>query len=251
MRRFARLTAAFALMASTVVAGAAFAGATMTDAERDAFRAEVRQYLLDNPDVIMEAMQVLQDRQDKTAADKDQVILSDNRDIILNDPNSWAGGNPNGDITVVEFMDYRCGYCRKAYDEVADLIKKDGNIRFVVKEFPILGEDSIASSRFAIAMRMLHGDAAYEATHDALITLRGAPDTETLGRLAVKLGFEAQPVLDMMNDHKVTAIIAANHELAGKLNITGTPTFVVNKALLRGYLPEDDMARIVAEQRGS
>ena len=206
---------------------------------------------MDNPEVMMEAMQVLQDRQDKAAANQDQLILSSNMDMIQNDPNSWVGGNPDGDITLVEFMDYRCGYCRKAYSEVANLIKTDGNIRFVVKELPILGEDSIASARFAIAVRLLHGDAAYEAAHDALIALRGTPDPDTLGRLAVTMGYKAQPVLDMMGNDKVTAIIAANHDLAGKLNITGTPTFVVEKALLRGYLPEEDMRQIVADQRGS
>lgn len=248
MRRLIRLSAAFALMASTAYATGP---ADMTEAERAAFGAEVRQYLLDNPEVLMEAMQVLQERQDAAAAQNDQMILSSNHDIIMNDPNSWVGGNPDGDITVVEFMDYRCGYCRKAYDEVADLIKSDGNIRFIVKEFPILGDDFVASSRFAIAMRILHGDAAYEAAHDALIALRGTPDPETLGRLAEELGHPAQPVLDMMQDEKVNAIIAANHALAQQLNITGTPTFVVDKALLRGYLPEEDMRKIVEEQRAS
>ncbi|MBC7736092.1 MAG: DsbA family protein [Candidatus Saccharibacteria bacterium] len=248
MRRLTLLTTALVLTAGTAFGGGL---GTMSDAERDAFQAEVRQYLLNNPEVMMEAMQVLQDRQDKAAADQDQLILSSNKDLIQNDPDSWVGGNPDGDITVVEFMDYRCGYCRKAYSEVANLVKSDGNIRFVVKELPILGDDSIASARFAIAMRLLHGDDAYETTHDALIALRGSPDTDTLSRLAVQLGYEALPVLDMMDDDKVTAIIAANHDLAGKLNITGTPTFVVEKALLRGYLPEDDMRQIVADQRGS
>ena len=248
MRRLIPMTTAFALMASTAFGGGL---GTMTADEKDSFRAEVRQYLLDNPEVLMEAMRVLQDRQDTDAAKKDQMILSSNKDSILNDPDSWVGGNPQGDITVVEFMDYRCGYCRKAYSEVADLVKSDGNIRFVVKEFPILGEDSVTSSRFAIAMRMLHGDDAYAAVHDALITLRGSPDPETLARMAVKLGFEAQPVLDLMSDDKVTAIITANHALAAKLNITGTPTFVVDQTLLRGYLPEDEMRKIVAEQRAS
>ena len=176
-------------------------------------------------------------------------VLSDNHDFIYNDPNSWVGGNPDGDITVVEFMDYRCGYCRKAYSEVADLVKSDGNIRFVVKEFPILGEESVASSRFAIAVRLLHGDAAYEAVHDELINLRGTPDAETLGRLAVTMGYEAQPVLDKMGSREVSDIIAANHQIAGQLNITGTPTFVVGNTLLRGYLPEEDMKAVVAEAR--
>jgi protein-disulfide isomerase len=240
------LTTSLALLATTAMAGGL---GTMTAEEKAAFRDEVRAYLLENPEVIMEAMQVLQDRQDNAAEARDQSVLSSNSEFIYNDPNSWVGGNPDGDITVVEFMDYRCGYCRKAYSEVANLVKSDGNIRFVVKEFPILGDDSIASSRFAIAVRLLHGDGAYEAVHDELIALRGAPDPETLGRLAVKLGYDAKPVLDKMGSLEVTNIIAANHEIAGQLNITGTPTFVVGKTLLRGYLPEEDMKAVVAEAR--
>ncbi|MEO8241211.1 MAG: DsbA family protein [bacterium] len=245
-RKLITLTTTLALMASTALAGGL---GTMTDAERSEFRAEVRQYLLDNPEVLMEAMQALQDRQDKEAAAHDQLVLSSSKDAVFNDPNSWVGGNPDGDVTVVEFMDYRCSYCRKAYSEVADMVKADGNIRFIVKEFPILGDDSVASSRFAIAMRLLHGDGAYETVHDELITLRGAPDAATLGRLAVKMGYEAQPLLDMMGDDKVTAIIAANHQMGEQLNITGTPTFVVDQTLLRGYLPEAEMQKIVDQQR--
>ncbi len=247
-RTLLTLTTSLALLAGTAMAGGL---GTMTDEEKAAFRAEVRAYLMENPEVLMEAMQILQERQDKAAADQEQMTLSANKDFIYNDANSWVGGNPEGDITIVEFMDYRCSYCRKAYSEVADLVESDGNIRFVVKEFPILGEDSIASSRFAISVRLLHGDDAYEKVHDQLITLRGAPDPETLGRLAAKLGFEAQPVLDKMGSSEVTDIIAANHQIAGQLNITGTPTFFIGETILRGYLPEEDMKKIVAEARAS
>ena len=146
-------------------------------------------------------------------------------------------------------MDCRCPYCRKAFSEVDDLVKSDGKIRFVVKEFPILGEDSINSSRFVIAMRMLHGDDAYKKSYDALITLKGSPDPETLSRLARDLGFDPKPILDLMPDPKITAILAANHALADKLNISGTPTFVIDHNMLRGYVPEEEMRKIVAEQR--
>lgn len=221
----------------------------MTPAERDAFRAEVRQYLIDNPEVIMEAMQALQAKQDQAAAQADQTALTANADAIFKDAASWVGGNPDGDVTVVEFMDYRCTYCRKAYSEVEDLVKTDGNIRFVVKEFPILGDDSLASSKFAIAVKLLHGDDAYKTVHDALITLRGAPDAETLGRLASTLGYDPAPILAKMETSEVTDIIAANHALAGKLNITGTPTFVIKDQMLRGYVPEDGMKQIVDAAR--
>ncbi len=221
----------------------------MTPAEKDAFRAEVRQYLLENPDVIVEAMQVLQDRKTQAEQQADVDLLHSNANAIFKDPASWVGGNPNGSVTIVEFMDYRCGYCRKAYSEVEDLVKTDGDIRFVVKEFPILGDDSLISSKFAIAVRMLHGDEAYKTAHDALIALRGAPDAETLSRLATEMGYDAAEVTAKMESPDVMAVIQANHDLAGALNITGTPTFVIDTQMLRGYVPEADMQEIVNQAR--
>ena len=103
-------------------------------------------YLLENPEVLVEAMDVLNARQAAADAQNDATLVKTNADAIFNDPASWVGGNPEGDITLVEFTDYRCGYCRKAYDEVAELVKSDGNIRFIVKEFPILGEASLTSA---------------------------------------------------------------------------------------------------------
>ncbi len=245
MRRFA-----FAVSLS-LLSLPAFAGGLgdMTPAERDAFRAEVRQYLIENPEVIMEAMQVLQDHQDQAAAKADTVMLSSNSDAIFKDSGSWVGGNPDGNITVVEFMDYRCTYCRKAYSEVEDLVKTDGNIRFVVKELPILGDDSLTSSKFAIAVRLLHGDAAYKSVHDALIVLRGTPDAETLGRLAATLGYDPAEIIAKMESPDVADVIKANHALAAKLNISGTPTFVIDTKMLRGYVPEAGMKQIVDQER--
>lgn len=242
----AALPLAIALMGTAAHAEGA---AAMTEAERAAFRAEVRAYLLENPEVLIEAMDVLQSREAETAAARDVQMLADNKEALLNDPASWVGGNPQGDITIVEFTDYRCGYCRKAFAEVEELVKSDGNIRFVLKEFPILGEDSVISSRFAIAVRQLHGDEAYKKAHDALITLRGTPDAATLGALAVDLGLEAGPIIARMNADEVTAVIAANHAMADKLQISGTPTFVLGDQLLRGYVPLDAMRQLVAEER--
>lgn len=243
-----RLSLALSLCLMPFIALAGGLG-EMTLAEKDAFRAEVRQYLLDNPEVLMEAMEVLQDRKAHAEQQADIDLLQSNAEAIFNDPASWVGGNPQGSVTIVEFIDYRCGYCRKAYSEVEDLVKADGDIRFVVKEFPILGEDSLISAQFAIAVRMLHGDEAYKAAHDALIALRGSPDGETLGRLAQDLGFDATELSAKMDSPEVAAVIQANHTLAEALNITGTPTFVIEGQMLRGYLPQADMQKIVELER--
>lgn len=238
-------------LAATLTALPALAGGLgeMTEAERAAFREEVRAYLLENPEVIVEAMTELQAREDIAAADRDLQLMEANRDAIYHSPADWVGGNPDGDITVVEFMDYRCGYCRKAYEEVEELVGSDGNIRFVLKEFPILGEESLLSSQFAISVRMLYGDEAYKKAHDALVTLRGEANAETLGRLATELGHDPAAVTAKMGSEEVQAVIVANHDLATALEINGTPTFVIDRTMVRGYVPLDGMRQIVEGQR--
>ena len=222
---------------------------TMTDAERQAFRDEVRAYLLEHPEVLIEAMDVLQKREEDAALARDVQTVSTHSDTIFNNPNDWVGGNPNGDITLVEFMDYRCGYCHKAYSEVDELIKSDGNIRFVVKEFPILGEASTLSAQFAIALRQLHGDEAYGRAHDALMTLRGEPTPETLARVASDLGLDPKPILDRMGSPEVQAVIQANYALAEQMEITGTPAFVMKDTVMRGYAPLETMRDFVKDAR--
>ncbi|AWD20707.1 DsbA family protein [Fuscovulum blasticum] len=240
------LTLAAALTATSALAGGL---GDMTPEERAAFREEVRSYLMENPEVIVEAMTELQTREDKAAAERDLQMLAENKDIIYNNPADWVGGNPQGDITVVEFMDYRCGYCRKAYEETEELVKSDGNIRFVLKEFPILGEQSMLSSQFALAVKLLYGDDAYKAAHDALISLRGDATAESLARLATDLGHDPAAVAEKMKAPEVMDIIKANHDLATLMEINGTPTFVIDQTMVRGYVPLDGMRQIVDGQR--
>lgn len=248
MRRLARSFAP-ALFACFAALPAVADDATMTPEEREALHAEIRAYILEHPEILVEAMDVLQAREEKAAAERDLLMLSANEAEIFQNPNDWVGGNPEGDVVLVEFMDYRCGYCRKAYDEVNELVESDGNIKLVVKEFPILGEASLLSAQFAIAVKVLHGDAAYEAAHDALIALRGEPTQDTLARLAQDLGHEPQPILAKMGAPDVNDIIKSNHALADKMEITGTPTFVLKSMMLRGYLPLEAMREVVDEVR--
>lgn len=221
----------------------------LTDAERDAFRAEVRAYLLDNPEVLMEAIAVLEQRQEQARAAAEIALLRDNAEALFEDENSWVGGNPDGDIVMVEFLDYRCGYCRKAHDEVAELLTSDGNIRMIVKEYPILGEESVAASRFAIATRLVEGDDAYKSVGDSLITMRGNVTNDSLRRVADALNLDADEILNRMNSDEVTQIIAANHALGSVMQVQGTPTFVIGDQILRGYVPLNAMREIVAEER--
>jgi protein-disulfide isomerase len=221
----------------------------MSEAERTAFGAQVRAYLMENPQVIMDAVAVLEQQQQQQQAAADDALVTDNLDRLLEDGFSYVGGNPEGDVTVVEFMDYRCGYCRKAHPEVEELLASDGNIRLIVKEFPILGEASLISSQFAIATQIVAGDEAYKAVHDTLITLDGTPGAPQLQRIAETLGLDYDAIAAEMESDEVARRIAETRQLAVDMQINGTPSFVFGDAMVRGYVPLDAMQQIVAELR--
>ena len=249
-RPFLAAALALGLAAPLALPAGAFDVTAMTPADKAAFGAAVKDWLLAHPEVLIEMSQKLEAQQYADQVDGDLRMMAEHHDAIFADPASWVGGNLQGDITVVEFMDYRCGYCRKAQADVEELVKTDGNIRFVVKELPILGEASTLSSKFAIAVRLVGGDAAYKTAHDTLMALRGEPTEATLARLAGQLGLEADAVMARMETPEVEAIITANRDLAQRLDIQGTPSFVVDDIMVRGYVPLDGMRKIVADARG-
>ncbi len=223
----------------------------MSDAERATFRQEIRDYLLENPEVLIEAINVLEARQAEAAGQQDQQLVLSNADALFNSELDWEGGNPDGDIVLVEFMDYRCGYCRRAYPDVTELIETDGNIRIIIKELPILGEQSVLASRFAISTQQVAGDDAYYDVHDALMNFRGDYTEDSLRRLAEGLELDADAIMGAMESPEVTAVIAANHELAERMQISGTPSFVMGDQLIRGYLPYEQMADLAEELRAA
>ncbi len=216
---------------------------------QDDFRARVRDYLLQEPEVLMEALQVLEQRRDAAQAQGDQVLVSANADAIFNDGISWVGGNPDGDITLVEYQDYRCGFCRRAHSEVTELIESDGNIRLIVKEFPILGKASTLSSQLAVSVLQNVGPAEYKRLSDTLITYQGPLDEPAMRRLLTGLNIDADAALEHVDSTKVQDHIRAIHDQAAALQISGTPTFILQNELIRGYVPLDEMRKMVALQR--
>ena len=243
----------FALAATLAIFGATAASAfdieNMTEAEKHAFGAEVRSYLIENPDVFLEIVAILEDRRAREAAEAELTLVEDNRDAIFNDGVSYVGGNPDGDITIVEFLDYRCGFCKRAFPEVEELVASDGNIRVIIKEYPILGELSVQASRYAIATLEVEGNEAYKTVHDRLMTLRGEPSEFALGRLSEELGFDHDAITDYMESDDVSRIIQSNYDLARALQVQGTPAFVMGEAVIRGFVDLEQMRAIVADQR--
>ena len=221
----------------------------MTAEERDIFRSEIRDYLLENPEVLMEAIAVLEQRRAEEAALAELKMLENNRDAIYNDGFSFVGGNPEGDVTIVEFLDYRCGYCKRAHPLVKELLATDGGIRYIVKEFPILGEESELASRYAIATKMLAGDEAYAELHDKLMEWSGPVNAGALGRISSDISIDHAAIVAHMNSDEVTEIIATNRALAQRLQIQGTPSFVMGDAFVRGFVELPQMRSMVEAVR--
>lgn len=246
--------AALAILAAPMVQAAdatPFDLGDMTAEQQAAFGDAVRNYLLENPQVIMEAVAVLEAREKEAQEAQDVALVANNMERLVNDGYSWVGGNPDGDVTVIEFSDYRCGFCRRAHPEVEQLLAADGNIRLIVKEFPILGEASMVSSQFAIATQIVAGDDAYKMVYDALIALEGNPGNGPLRRLAETLGLDADAIMAEMGSDEVMRRIADTRDLARAMNISGTPTFVFGDQMVRGYAPLATMQDIVADVRDS
>lgn len=223
--------------------------ANMTPEEKAAFGIAVREYMVANPDVLLEVIDVIEKDRAEASANADKKMVAENFAAIFEDGNDFVGGNPDGDITLVEFIDYRCGYCKQAHPEVAALLKADGNIRFVIKEFPILGEQSVLAARFALAVKLVGGDAIYGPVHDKMMVLRGDFTETNLRKLAEDAGLSADEVMARMSDPKVNEILNANHRLAEALAIDGTPGFVLGDQLLRGYVPAEMMTELLARAR--
>ncbi|WP_417586857.1 DsbA family protein [Pararhodobacter oceanensis] len=250
------LTTSLSLAAALFLSTAPLAAQTApaTDAERAAFGEAVRAYLLDNPEVIFEAVAEFERRTAEAQSGMDATLVEINADDIYHDSHSYVGGNPDGDLTLVEFMDYQCSFCRRAYPQVVDFIEGDSNIRLVIKEFPILGPQSEVMSRFAVTALQLGSDAQYLEGHERLVAWDGEFSQTSARLLADELGLDPEAVLAHMNSAEVDAVLQENRALAQRLQISGTPTFVMGAGaageLLRGFMPADQMSEIAAQLRG-
>ncbi|SDW30021.1 Protein-disulfide isomerase [Albimonas donghaensis] len=217
--------------------------------DRAALRAEIRSYLLDNPEVIMEAIQVLEDRRRIASESEGRDLVARNAAALFEDGYSHVAGNPDGDVTVVEFIDYNCGYCKKAHDDVRKLVETDPGLRYVVKEFPILGPSSVTAARAALAAREQDEGRRYMAFNDALMNHKGGLSDGDVWALAAEAGLDIARLKADSKDPDIQRAIEATYSLAKVLKIEGTPTFVIGDSIVRGYVPLDRLRETVAETR--
>jgi protein-disulfide isomerase len=242
--RLGRL-AAVLLVASVSLASAAD---SLTPAQEDAVRRIVRDYLIENPDVLIEALQAYETKMAEETQKQQQAALGQRREQLERDPTSPVVGAADGDVTLVEFTDYRCGYCKKVLPALQDLLKADGRIRYVIKELPILGPESVAAARAALAV-WRSTPARYMAFHTALMTARGSLDENRILEIASEVGLDAKALVTAMKDPEINAILGKNHELAQSLNIRGTPAFVIGGRLVPGAVDAETLRQLVATAR--
>lgn len=254
MKRVLAIAAAIGVigsLAATQPAAAADQSAAPLDtAETEAVEALVRKFILDNPEVIIESMQNYQVRQQLAEQQAAAAALTKHADELKKDATSPVAGNPKGDVTIVEFFDYRCPYCKKVFPSVQELLKDDKNVRYVFKEMPILGPESVTASHAALAVWSLAPD-KYLDFHAALMESRGSLGEEQVLAIAKKIGLDPHKIRKAMADPKIKETIEKNIALAQSLNIQGTPAFIVGDELLPGAIELDHLRELVAAERAS
>ncbi len=221
----------------------------LSDKQRQEIENIIHQYIMDNPKVILDAVEQMQVRAEAAKQEHVKKQLVRARDLLINDPDSPIGGNPNGDVTVVEFFDYRCGYCKQVYPSVMKSINADKNVRYVFKEFPILGPESVTASKVALAVSRIDAT-KYKPFHNALMSARGSLTKSMLLKTAKDVGVDPDAVEKEMASPEIEKIIRKNYDLAQSLNISGTPAFVIGEQLVPGAIDYATLEKLIAEARG-
>ena len=237
------------LLAATVTSPRHYAAATVGGTtDHGNLGKNIRDYLMANPEVLVEAMQELERRQDSQRDALAQKGVSENQAALFKDPDSPIGGNPDGDVVVVEFNDYQCPYCKRAYQSLKSVVGADGRVKIVYKDIPILGEASkiAALAALASARQDKHG-----ALHRALMEYSGKLDQDKIFEIATGVGLDRARLEKDMADPKLKEIIDRNMMLASALGVRGTPAFVIGKQFVPGAIDADTLRQLIADARKS
>ncbi|MGA7486932.1 MAG: DsbA family protein [Xanthobacteraceae bacterium] len=228
------VAALFAML--TALAAAAPARAEpFTAQQRSEIEGIIKDYLLTHPELLQDVMNELDKRQSQAEAEKHRAAVAENRATIFSSPRQVTLGNPQGDVTVVEFFDYNCGYCKRAMSDMLDLIKTDGKLKFVLKEFPVLGDGSVQAAQVAAAVRMQDKSGKkYLEFHQKLLGGRGQADKARALAVAKEIGLDVARIEKDMASEEVKATIEENFKLAEALGLNGTPSYVVGGDVVVG-----------------
>jgi len=210
---------------------------------QDSTDAAIERYIRTHPEVIMESLQAMKAKREAELRVRQKKALTERQNELLHDPMSPVSGNPKGDITVVEFFDYRCGYCKKAASSVTALQKADPRVRVVYKDFPILGETSELAARAALASQV---QGKHQVFHEALFASHADMTKDEILKIAVGVGLDVTRLETDMANPEWQAVVEKNRALAEELGISGTPAFIVGTELVPGALDMNGLQELIA-----
>lgn len=221
------------------------AESALSPAQREEISKLIHDYIMENPSVVMDALTAHQQNEREGELKKFGQIFAEKKDTILNGGSPFAG-NPEGDVTIVEFFDYSCGYCKRAVDDITGILEKDKNVKIIFKDFPILSEASNLAAKWALAA---HKQGKYFDFHVALMKHKGTYDDAALGEIAKSLGLDADQLRKDAQDPEIAGMLEADRQLAQDLGIRGTPGFIIGDTLSPGYIGLDAMLQMVDDMR--
>ncbi len=221
---------------------------TFTTEQRRAIEAIVGDYIRTHPEVVVNALQAYQAEMQKEQAREAEAALKEVEDELLNDPQTPIAGNSDGDVTIVEFFDYNCGYCKQVTPSVQTLLETDDNVRYVFKEFPILGPGSVLASRAALAVWNLEPE-KYLPFHMALMKARGSLNEQQILDIAERVGVSPAALQAEMEKPAIEEKLRQNIALGQRINIRGTPAFIINGEIIPGAVSLDALKELIAKAR--
>ena len=241
---------AVALLGTLAMAPAAMAqGAVFTDQQKQAIGEIVKDYLLKNPEVLTEVIAELEKRQSEAQQVAQAGAGEETRQTPLTAPHSYVVGNPSGDVTLVEFFDYNCGYCKKALADVQTLMKSDPKLRVVLKDFPVLGPDSVEASRVALAVKnQLQGQKLFDY-HVKVMDTRGRVNGERAMTVAKEMGVDMGRLQKDVESAEIRNALQENMALGDKLSLSGTPAFIVGETVIPGAVGLEPLKQLVDNVR--
>jgi protein-disulfide isomerase len=224
------------------------AAADFTPDQKKQIEAIIEDFLANHPDLLMQAIEKADDKLKADAKDKSVKALADHRQEVFNDPASPTAGNPNGNVTLVEFFDYRCPYCKQVEPSLEKLLGEDHQLRFVYKEFPVLGPDSELAAHVALAAKR---QGKYAAFHRAMMAATGHIDEEVIYKVAASVGLDTDRLKQDIKSPDIEKELKSNIDLGNVLDIDGTPGFVVGDQIVPGAVSLDGLREMIATARGA
>jgi protein-disulfide isomerase len=220
-----------------------------SEGQKQALQGMMKDYLLKNPEIIQDALIELDRRQQAAQESAQKAALKEGKQSIFESAGAVIVGNPKGDVTLVEFFDYNCGFCKKSLGDVQELIKADPKLRVILKDFPVLGPDSVEASRVALAAKKQLKQEQMLEFHAKIMNIKGRVTGERALQLAKEMGLNAEKIQTDMNSPEIKALIEENVKLGDKLSLTGTPAFIIGEEIVFGAVGVEPLRKSIANLR--